>query len=132
MYIQTLFKKHQRLNEPFLFTWLLANTSDSFNNLELRIYKYSNEYLLCFFFYWQTEKKNCIGPIKSFFSFQILKLRKIWEKIWGVQDSMGDSNTEECVWKLFKKRKKNFFSGSYSRWKGFCCCVSLWLQGDNN
>ena len=29
-----------------------------------------------FFFNWQTEKKNCFGPIKMCFLFQVFKLKK--------------------------------------------------------
>ena len=52
-----------------------------------------------FFFNWPTEKKTCFGPIRNFFSFQLLKLRKLMTKICK---QIGGS-----IWWIYKRRKMN-------------------------
>ena len=62
------------------------NSSDSFTNLEFRIYEFIQQiFIMISLSTGKLRKKECFGPIRnlfSFFKFQLLELRKNLGKNW--------------------------------------------------
>ena len=63
-------------------SWIRCGSSDTFTNLEFRIYNFFNEYLLWYLFQLANwEKTLVLNQWEVCFLFQLLKLRKIrWNK----------------------------------------------------
>ena len=75
------------LTIPQIF--LIENNNNKFKprNNEFQIYDFFNkcllEFIMIFFCNWQTEKKNCFGPMRSLFSFSTAQTeKKLWRKLW--------------------------------------------------
>ena len=85
--IESLYPTTNSQSTNFEFSLLIrtsfTNSSDSFTNLEFRIYWFFLQILKYYdlFFNWKTEKKNCFGPIRSLFSFSTAQSdKKKWRK----------------------------------------------------